>query len=208
VHKVGWDGKTDWARIERCRCVAAADMKDTAGLAMRGVVDFNAGLSNLEPRGNLEQIVAAAKLLVETQAPPMLLITGGVGNGKTHISQAITRLLNLRGFKTNYYPVKGLLDTLKSKISDHSLGDYKSALNRIPGLVLDDFGMNRGTDWELSELESVIDHRYQHRMVTVMTSNLELKQINQISPRIYSRFMDSQNSKCFVNNAPDYRVSG
>ena len=208
MHPIGWDGKTDWARIQRCECVAAADLRDEAGLAMRGVLDLSASLDDLQPRGNMGEVVQAARNLINNQNPAMLLIVGGTGNGKTHVCQAITKQLNIKGIKTNYYNVKGLLDTLKSKIADFTVNDYKLALNRLPGLVLDDFGMNRGTDWELSELESIIDFRYQRKMITVMTSNLELAMLNKMSPRIYSRFMDSYISKCYINKSPDYRVSG
>lgn len=199
-------GKTDWSRVERCQCIALAELQNEDGLAMRGIVDFNARLDNLKHIANMGEIITAAQNLINKSAPPFLLICGGVGNGKTHIAQTVTRELNIRGQKTNYYSVKGLIDDLKKRIADFTINDYKSGLMRLNGLVLDDFGVNRGTDWELSELESIIDYRYQHRAITMMTTNMDLKQLNHISPRICSRFLDGYVGKSFVNLAPDYRA--
>ena len=174
---------------------------------MRGVFDFDARLDNMVKRENLGSIIDAARELVANPFRPFLLIAGGVGNGKTHICQAVTRELNVSGIKTNYYSVKDLIDKLKGAIEDKLIDQYRTAVEMLPGLVLDDYGANRGTEWELAELEGIIDFRYRKKLVTLMTTNLD-PAIRPFSQRIYSRFMDGEIGRVFFNRAPDYRVVG
>lgn len=41
-------------------------------------------------------------------------------------------------------------------------------------LVLDDIGATRFTDWNISQLMTLINYRYEHMLITVFTSNLDL----------------------------------
>lgn len=61
-------------------------------------------------------------------------------------------------------------------------------------LVIDDWGMAYETDWPLSILDALFDHRWGHELATVVTTNLKAEGKEQFSeryPRIYSRLCDS-----------------
>ena len=61
-------------------------------------------------------------------------------------------------------------------------------LERVPFLVLDDLGVERGTEWEEEVLYGLIDARYAEEMFTVVTTNASLEKIEEISSgRIWSR---------------------
>jgi DNA replication protein DnaC len=77
-------------------------------------------------------------------------------------------------------------------------------LCKIPYLVLDDFGVQRGTDWETEMLYDLIDARYGEENFTVVTTNQSMQEIEAISDgRVLSRLVEM----CYVvpMNGQDYR---
>lgn len=70
-------------------------------------------------------------------------------------------------------------------------------------LIIDDVGAGAGsTDWAWRELEDIVDYRYEHNLLTVLTTNLDRK---LIPDRIVSRFRDAEKSRLIFNGAADYR---
>jgi DNA replication protein DnaC len=64
-------------------------------------------------------------------------------------------------------------------------------LCNMPFLVLDDFGIQRGTDWEMEMLYELVDARYAEERFTVVTTNQDLDEIRKMSHgRIYSRLVE------------------
>ena len=59
-------------------------------------------------------------------------------------------------------------------------------------LVIDDFGVNRGTEWEMETLYNLVDARYEAEKFTIFTANLDpKKEFSDISnQRIYSRIKE------------------
>jgi len=72
-------------------------------------------------------------------------------------------------------------------------------------LVLDDWGMEYGTPWEYAQLERIIAYRYRARLITIMASNKDIKQLEGLSERIVSRFYDPEVSQLVLNSGEDYR---
>jgi DNA replication protein DnaC len=69
-------------------------------------------------------------------------------------------------------------------------------------LVLDDFGEQAGTPWAQEKLYQVINHRYNARLATVITTSSSL---DEIENRISSRLVDPKISVLFNINVPDFR---
>ena len=61
----------------------------------------------------------------------------------------------------------------------------------MPYLVLDDFGVQRGSEWEMEVLYDLVDARYGDEGFTIVTTNQPLEEIRQLSGgRIYSRLAE------------------
>ena len=52
--------------------------------------------------------------------------------------------------------------------------EYISRLCRYPLLIIDDFGMERGTEYGLEQVFNVIDSRYRSGKPLIVTTNLTL----------------------------------
>ena len=133
---------------------------------------------------------------------PFLLVYGTTGNGKTHLCQSTTVVLNKRGISTRLYTVADLMAELKESIPNNTTEAEIKLLKECPGLMLDDLGVEYGSMWELSKLEEIIDARYRERLITVLTTNRDL---DQISERIVSRFSDPDLGTVVLNKGEDYR---
>src|SRR5262249_34596046 len=57
----------------------------------------------------------------------------------------------------------------------------------VPLLILDDLGTESATPWAREKLYQLVNHRYNQRLATVITTNLKPQ---AIEPRIYSRLCD------------------
>ncbi len=149
------------------------------------------------------------KALAAGKVPPLLLIYGGAGSGKTHLIEALIIALGKRGIYVPYLTVAEFMDRLKASIQPEPgyPGLETTTMNyaKMPGLVLDDWGIEYGTNWEASRLEMVIDYRYRASLLTVVTANRDYVELNRLHPRIISRFSEPGVGQIILNEAEDYR---
>ena len=106
----------------------------------------------------------------------------------------IARYLNEYGT-----PYNALSGEVRAAVSDlaasfEGRNEYISRLCRYPLLILDDFGMERGTEYGLEQVYSVIDSRYRSRRPLIVTTNLAVQQIQNppdtAHARIYGRLLE------------------
>jgi len=106
---------------------------------------------------------------------PGLLFLGPPGTGKTHLAVAALRGLIARGFEGVFFDFQALLNRIRGGY-DPASGSmdreaYRTALD-AEILVLDDVGAHRVTDWVEDTVTSIITHRCNNRLATLVTSNL------------------------------------
>ena len=133
-----------------------------------------------------------------------LLLTGGYGCGKTHLAAAIANAVINQGIPTLLQTVPDLLDWLRLTYGS-SENTYESRFDEIRNinlLILDDLGTQNATPWAQEKLFQIINHRYVHRLPTVITSNQDLEEIDG---RISSRLQDPTLVGLIKISAPDYR---
>ena len=74
--------------------------------------------------------------------------------------------------------------------------EYISRLCRYPLLILDDFGMERGTEYGLEQVFNVIDSRYRSGKPLIVTTNLTLDGLRNPEDTAHSRIYDRLLSMC------------
>lgn len=167
---------------------------------------FDSKRSNL-PLDQRENLKKAFELAYEfAKSPEGWLVFSGVnGCGKTHLAAAIA---NFRyGIKKPalFVVVPDFLDHLRSTFSPESKTSYDRLFEGVKSahlLILDDFGQQSTTPWAQEKLYQMINHRYNSRMPTVITTTSSTEELD--SP-ISSRFVDPKLSLIFHIMAPDYR---
>jgi DNA replication protein DnaC len=133
-----------------------------------------------------------------------LLLMGGFGCGKTHLAAAIANQAVSFGVNTLFLTVPDLLDWLRFTFSSHETTYEKrfEEIRDIPFLVLDDLGTQNATSWAQEKLFQIINHRYIHKLPTVITTNLSW---SQIEDRVSSRLQDRELVVKVQIDAQDFR---
>lgn len=120
-----------------------------------------------------------------------LLLSGASGCGKTHIAAAIVNRIVERGEPALFVVVPDLLDHLRAAYQPGAEVGYDDLFERVrnaPVLVLDDLGTQAPTPWAQEKLFQLINHRFNTRLPTVVTTNLAP---DQIDDRLRTRLTDA-----------------
>ncbi len=146
----------------------------------------------------LETVNTIVDSEVDSEPKRGFLLHGNPGTGKTLLGSIMLNELILRWAKPgrflnlsrNYF--QKLRDTYSVESADHGRSwEIVEELCQMPFLILDDFGIQRGTDWEMEMLYELVDSRYADERFTVITTNQDLGEIQKLSQgRIYSRLRE------------------
>ena len=103
-----------------------------------------------------------------------LYLCGPVGTGKTHLAVSILKKYLADGFAGMFINAVRLLERLRPPFNEAELMDMAET---VEVLVLDDFGMQKDTDWTYEQLACLLNERYMSEKLTLVTSNLTLEMI-------------------------------
>jgi DNA replication protein DnaC len=222
VHPRLPSGKPDYSRVVNCRCVQKELDKERKALLQRySGLDLallkNMTFENFKNRVNLpqeeqENLEGAYRLALDFAKSPdgWLVLQGVTGCGKTHLAVAIANHRLKEGKPVKFVAVSELLDHLRSTFSPDSPISYDQLFEEVknaPLLILDDLGEQSTTPWVQEKLYQLINHRYNARLPTVITTRLGWNEWKEMDDPIVSRFLDHQLSMIFNIMAPDYRTS-
>ena len=144
-----------------------------------------------------------------TQAPNgWLLITGGSGTGKTHLTVAATQSRATRGDKTYFQTADTMLDDLRRAVQ-LTQAHYDTLLGAIihsDCLAVDDLQVARETPFSNEQLFKIFNQRYLARLPTIVNTNLNPEQLSKSNPSLASRLRDTQLVQHVHINAPDHRI--
>ncbi len=194
----------DARRVDRLRALSNLDV-----VADKTFESFRLNQDNLSEE-QLTNLRSSYKLARDYAENPegWLLFQGSYGSGKTHLAVAIANYRLAQGDSVLFMTVPDLLDHLRSAYAPSSEIEYDELFDRVrntPLLVLDDLGAESATSWAQEKLFQLINHRYLHRLATVVTTNVEL---DKIDPRIRSRLVDQQLARSVNMQLPDFRRPG
>lgn len=136
-----------------------------------------------------------------------LFLQGGYGCGKTHLAAAIANALLSAGTPVVFVNVPDLLDYLRGAYSPNAEETYDQRFTEVrdaPVLILDDLGTQNATPWAEEKLYQILNTRYVNKRPTVITSNLDL---DELDPRLRSRLSDLDLVRKLPVTAPDFRRS-
>lgn len=104
-----------------------------------------------------------------------LLIMGSCGVGKTHLGVAVLRyLIDTYSTTCLFYDFRQLLQDIRATYtSEDALTESEifMQLSRVKVLLLDELGAEKITGWLLDTLTYLINYRYNHRQITLITTN-------------------------------------
>ena len=135
-----------------------------------------------------------------------LVLVGESGVGKTHLAAAIAQHRLAAQESVFFAVVPDLLDHLRSAFAPSAevpYGEMFDTIREVGTLILDDLGSENNTGWATEKLFQIINHRYNHRMPTVVTTNQQM--FERMDARIASRLSDPSLSRVVTINARSRR---
>ncbi|MCH7488342.1 MAG: ATP-binding protein [Chloroflexi bacterium] len=109
------------------------------------------------------------------------VLVGASGCGKTHIAAAVANRCLERGIPALFVVVPDLLDHLRAAYKPDAEVSYDQLFEQVrnaPVLILDDLGTQSATPWAQEKLFQIINHRYNARLPTVITTNMALSKFD------------------------------
>jgi DNA replication protein DnaC len=193
VHPALDSGKVDFSRVVPCRCSKGELRKKKteylekySNLGSLSQLTFD----NLSPKGRaasaisqerFAQIYQAAKAFADNPRG-WLVFSGPSGSGKTHLACAIANHRISSGEPVFYIGTADLLDHLRSAFSptsDTTYDELFEQVKNVPLLVLDDLTPGSATTWSKEKLEQLLQHRFNTRLATVITTDVPLGKMDE-----------------------------
>jgi DNA replication protein DnaC len=193
VHPALDSGKVDFSRVIPCRCSKGELRKKKteylekySNLGSLSQLTFD----NLSPKGkaasaiskeHFAQVYQAAKVFADSPQG-WLVFSCPSGSGKTHLACAIANHRLSLGEPVFYIGTADLLDHLRSTFSptsDTTYDELFEQVKNVPLLVLDDLTLGGATTWAKEKLEQLLQHRFNARLATVITSDVPLEKIDE-----------------------------
>ncbi|MBF6599279.1 MAG: ATP-binding protein [Dehalococcoidia bacterium] len=136
------------------------------------------------------------------QAPEgWIVLCGASGCGKTHIAAAVVNALLERGEPALFVVVPDLLDHLRAAYQPDAEVRYDALFERVRNarvLVLDDLGTQAPTPWAQEKLFQLVNHRFNARLPTIVTTNQLPEQMDE---RLRTRLTDAGLARVYVLEA-------
>ena len=151
--------------------------------------------SSKEDYALMERNLAAAKEFAESVPPTYanLLMVGGTGLGKTHLSTAIARRVIERGYEVKYESVQNVIAAYEhDRFRSGREGDDEESRVYLDAelLILDDLGTELVNSFSVSALYHLLNTRINREKPTVVSTNLMQEELQaKYSDRIFSRLL-------------------
>lgn len=179
----------------------------------------NCTLDNYECKDQVQkELIVELKKGIKDGFGSNICIIGGVGTGKTHLAYAVVKELSevkeysfgkaYVSAQVEYTTIKEIVDNIRkcwSKESDKYDLDKIESYKKIPLLIIDELGVQYGSESERIELFEIFNARYNDMLPTIVISNCNRNQITKIlGQRITDRLFSG--AKIFELSGKSYRA--
>lgn len=160
---------------------------------------------------DLAAAYAMAVAWANKEGPPMLMLGGERGVGKTHLARAAYIAVIARGERAFWIKDGDLVGRIHRGFQDHDVDDWMARISNMTWLFIDDLGLTPLTDTMRAFYERIVDARWEGASLdrrTCYTTNQRFSsnpKLSDFSPRMTSRIMDKHLSAGMIIAAPDYR---
>lgn len=123
-----------------------------------------------------------------------LCLVGGVGTGKSYAAACVANRLLDKGTAVLMTNFSRVLNALSGYEVDKNA--YIRDLVKFPLLILDDFGIERSTQFSQEMVYNVIDARYRENLPLIVTTNISWNEMKNPADMTHQRIYDRITEMC------------
>lgn len=194
------DGKRCSCITEAARRLAAEELNRSTPLKLCSFDDFSlAYYDDRQPTSNgttaresMSENLKICRQFAENFHLPSngILMRGGTGLGKTHLSLSIASVVINSGYSVIYGSAPDLFRKIEQEHFGRSEGDTVEMLQSADLLILDDIGAEFESKFYVSAFYGIINNRMNSGAPTIINTNCDLSELNaRYGERILSRLM-------------------
>jgi len=141
-----------------------------------------------ETADNAKALAAVRAFLAGEVDPPLVLLIGIPGTGKSHLALSAAWDYLEDGYTVQYYQAEDLLNQLQGTEGKETARLW-SRMKAADLLILDDMGAHNPTTWRTAQLDALVDYRYREALPLIMAANKL-----DFSDRILDRVKDGRSA--------------
>ena len=130
------------------------------------------------------------------QAGTGLIFSGKAGSGKTHLACSIAHEVIEQGAKVQFATVAEVMRQIKSSFSKDSETTEQQEIDHFSSidlLILDEVGMDYGTDFNKALIFEILNKRYENVLPTILLTNLDADAlIEYMGERLVDRMRENK----------------
>ena len=164
---------------------------------------------NFQVVAGTEECFEASKAFAAGGNPHILALTGGVGNGKSHLLEAIGHEIIGRGWSVRYEQVPEFLTRIRMTFNNPDQENPLTCAELATVLLLDDVGLEKRSDWTSEVLTTLVDERYRTGRRLAVATNLTFEDfVRNGNERLGDRLFDTTSGivRLALNTAPSFRT--
>lgn len=144
------------------------------------------------PRDIMESVLNNCRKYAAEFSPssPSLIMQGGTGLGKTHMSLAVANAVIQKGYGVVYGSVNNIVNQLEREHFGREDGDSSKSLLECDLLILDDLGTEFRSAFSGAEIYNIVNTRLMTQKPTIISTNLSIQELQErYTERFASRIM-------------------
>lgn len=183
-----------------CACQAAKDKRERAEAQLASIISQNKQLANIPEHylsadiGMVESSDARRIGMnyiknFENMGRTGLLLYGDVGTGKTFLAACIANALLNRGVSVKWMTSMQIVER-GSFFNESEYAEYTHSITAPDLLVIDDLGAERGTEFALERVHSLVDTRISTNKPMIVTTNIDIDDMSSCTDLKKKRTFD------------------
>lgn len=125
-----------------------------------------------------------------------LLLYGDVGTGKSYMAACIANALMEEKLSVRWLQTTQIVE-MSGFFNENEYEDYLNSISHPELLIIDDLGAERGTDYAIERVHTLIDYRMSIGKPMIVTTNLELSEMKKTDDVRRKRTYDRIFKSCF-----------